>query len=145
MAEGALAEAAALGRWTLRVSPPRLAALQYPEGYLEARARREKEKENSKREAEAEHDADEDGDLTPPRKGKRKCKSGGGCLCGRQPRARSAVALTRSALSPQVGRRGLGPREGPLRKARWSPTASRPSRAASSRRTRATLSCGARS
>uniref|UniRef100_A0A8C9KKD4 RING-type E3 ubiquitin transferase n=1 Tax=Panthera tigris altaica TaxID=74533 RepID=A0A8C9KKD4_PANTA len=68
----------------------RLDPLQYPEGYLEARARREKEKENSKREDE---DEDEEGGFTSPKKGKgkRKCKSGGRCLCGRRPRARSAA------------------------------------------------------
>uniref|UniRef100_A0A8C7ATT2 E3 ubiquitin-protein ligase UHRF n=1 Tax=Neovison vison TaxID=452646 RepID=A0A8C7ATT2_NEOVI len=53
--------------------------MQYPEGYLEARARKEKEKENSKREAqEEEEEMEEEGTFTSPRKGKRKTKSGGG-------------------------------------------------------------------
>uniref|UniRef100_A0A452TTY6 E3 ubiquitin-protein ligase UHRF n=1 Tax=Ursus maritimus TaxID=29073 RepID=A0A452TTY6_URSMA len=54
--------------------------MQYPEGYLEARARKEKEKENSKREAqeEEEEEMEEEGAFTSPRRGKRKSKSGGG-------------------------------------------------------------------
>nr|XP_060482628.1 E3 ubiquitin-protein ligase UHRF1 [Panthera onca] len=61
--------------------------MQYPEGYLEARARREKEKENSKREAKEEdedEDEDEEGGFTSPKKGKgkRKCKSGAGGKTG---------------------------------------------------------------
>uniref|UniRef100_A0A8C8WW90 E3 ubiquitin-protein ligase UHRF n=1 Tax=Panthera leo TaxID=9689 RepID=A0A8C8WW90_PANLE len=65
--------------------------MQYPEGYLEARARREKEKENSKREAKEEdedEDEDEEGGFTSPKKGKgkRKCKSGGGKTGAGSPR-----------------------------------------------------------
>lgn len=75
--------------------------LQYPEGYLEARARKEKEKENSKREAqEEEEEMEEEGTFTSPRKGKRKTKSGGGCLCGQPPRMRAR--LPTCPLSPPL-------------------------------------------
>lgn len=95
--------------------------MQYPEGYLEARARKEKEKENSKREAqeEEEEEMEEEGAFTSPRRGKRKSKSGGGCLCGLPPCAHARLpALTHSALSPQGARPALGPRGGHLRRAR---------------------------
>ncbi|XP_040317661.1 E3 ubiquitin-protein ligase UHRF1 [Herpailurus yagouaroundi] len=65
--------------------------MQYPEGYLEARARKEKEKENTKREAKDEdedEDEDEEGGFASPKKGKgkRKCKSGGGKAGAGSPR-----------------------------------------------------------
>lgn len=59
---------------------PVFSHLQYPEGYLEALAR--KEKENSKQAALDKEEEDGEEGFTSPRKGKRKSKSAGGCLCG---------------------------------------------------------------
>lgn len=139
------------GRWRGVRVPPRAtpaparappSRTQYPEGYLEALAR--KEKENSKREAEEEEpQEEEEGGLTSPRRGKRKSKSAGGCPRGRPLQARGAGSHL-SAPSQEVARTAPGPREGRPRKPRWSPTASRPSSTASSRRTGATRSCGPR-
>ena len=67
-----------------RGDSPVFSHLQYPEGYLEALAR--KEKENSKQAALDKEEEDGEEGFTSPRKGKRKSKSAGGCLCG-HPRA----------------------------------------------------------
>lgn len=61
-------------------------------------------------------------------------------LCAGPPARSHPPTLFQKAARPAPG-----PHRGRPRNPRWSPTASRPSKAASSRRTGATLSCGARS
>ena len=116
---------------------PVFSHLQYPEGYLEALAR--KEKENSKQAALDKEEEDREEGFTSPRKGKRKSKSAGGCLCGHpRTQGRGPPSTLHPQPAPALLQEVMGPREGRPRRPRWSPTVSPPSRAALSRRTRAT-------
>lgn len=118
------------------VTRPVISHSQYPEGYLEALAR--KEKENSKQAALDKEEEDGEEGFTSPRKGKRKSKSAGGCFWytlvprGGGP---STSILTPPGSAPG----GDGSSQGTPKKTKVEPCcASPPSRAASSRRTRAT-------
>lgn len=116
---------------------PVISHSQYPEGYLEALAR--KEKENSKQAALDKEEEDGEEGFTSPRKGKRKSKSAGGVSAATLvPRGRGPSTL-HPHPAPALPQEVMGSSQGTPKKTKVEPsTASPPSRAASSRRTRAT-------